>query len=70
MIVEDNSKESETRFVISGAKFALAKLRQAFVTAPILQHFNLECHIQIKTHTLDYAIGGIFSQLTLNNSDR
>ena len=42
-------------------------MRQAFIEAPILNHFNPEHHIQIETDTLDYAIGRIFSQLTSDN---
>ena len=41
-----------------------------FVEAPILNHFDPKHHIQIKTDTLDYAIGEIFIQLTLDNSGR
>ena len=38
-----------------------------FVEALILNHFDLERHIQIEINALDYAIGGIISQLTLDN---
>ncbi len=38
-----------------------------FVKSPILNHFNLKCHIQIKTDTSGYTISKILSQLTVNN---
>ena len=38
-----------------------------FVEAPILNYFNPKRHIQIEMDALDYAIGGIFSQLTLDD---
>ena len=37
---------------------------------PILQHFDLEYHIQIKTNTSNYAIDGVLSQLASNNLDQ
>ena len=39
-------------------------MRQAFTKAPILQHFDPECHIRIETDASGYAIGGVLSQLT------
>ncbi len=45
-------------------------MRQAFLEAPILNHFDPERHIRIETDALDYAIGGILSQLTLDDSGR
>ncbi len=42
-------------------------MRQAFVETPILNHFDPECHIRIKMDASGYAIGGILSQLTLDN---
>ena len=47
-----------------GAKLAFTELRQAFLKAPILYHFDLEYHIQIETDVSGYAIGGVLSQLT------
>ncbi len=46
------------------------KLKQAFVEALILNHFDLECHIQIETDNVGYAISRIFSQLTSDDLDR
>lgn len=57
-------------FLIFKAKIAFIKLRQVFIEAPILQHFNSKCHIRIKTEASGYAIGGILSQLTLDNLDQ
>ena len=39
-------------------------MRQAFTKAPILRHFDPECHIRIETDASGYAIGGVLSQLT------
>ena len=41
-------------------------MKQVFTKIPILQQFDLECHIRIETKTLGYAIGGVLNQL---NSD-
>ena len=46
---------------------ASTKLRQIFIEASILNHFDSECHIQIETDVLSYAINRILSQLTSNN---
>ena len=52
-----------------GARLAFTELRQAFVRAPIL-HFDPERHIRIETDASSYAIGGVFSQLTSDDSGR
>ena len=57
-----------TGFLTPGAKRAFTQLRQAFTKALILQHFDPECHIRIETDASGYAIGGVLSQLTLDNS--
>ena len=54
-------------FLTAKVKKALTKLGQAFVKASILNHFDLEHHIQIKTDVSGYNIGGIFRQQTLND---
>ena len=51
-------------FLTPGAKLAFTELRQAFLQAPILHHFDPECHIRIETDVSGYAIGGVFIQLT------
>ena len=45
-------------------------MRQAFVEALILNHFDLEHHIQNEMDTLSYAISEIFSQLTSDYLDQ
>ncbi len=57
-------------FFTSRTRKAFIKLRQAFVKTSILNHFDLEYYIQIETNASSYAIGGIFSQLTLNNESQ
>ena len=41
------------------------KLRQAFVKAPILHHFDPKHHIQIETDKSGYAIGEVLGPLIL-----
>lgn len=67
VIIKAKSKKFRTRFLTPGAKLAFVKLRQAFNTPPILHYSDLKYHICIKTDVSDYPIGGIFSQLTLDN---
>ena len=57
----------EPTFLTSDARKAFNQLRQVFTKAPILRHFDLECHIRIKTDASSYAIGGVLSQLTSNH---
>ncbi len=54
-------------FLTLEARKAFTKLKQAFVEAPILNHFDPEHHIQIETDASGYAIDRIFSQLTLDD---
>ena len=54
-------------FLIPRAKLAFIKLRQVFFKAPILYHLDLERHIWIETDVSSYTIGGVLSQLTLDN---
>ena len=62
-----NSKKTELGFLIPKARRVFTKLRQAFIKALILYHFNPERYIQVETNASGYAIGGVFSQLTLDN---
>ena len=48
-------------FFTSKAKKAFIKLRQAFIKAPILNHFDSKRFIKIVTNTFNYAISEIFS---------
>ena len=61
-----SARSEEPKFLTSEAKEAFNRLRQAFTEAPILRHFDPECHIRIKTDASGYAIGGVLSQLTPN----
>ncbi len=54
-------------FLIFETKKAFIKLRQAFVKAPILNHFDLEYDICNEIHIFGYVISRILSQLTLDN---
>ena len=58
---------SKSDFLTPGARLAFTKLRQAFVKALILHHFDLEHHIWIETNVSGYTIGGVLSQLTSDN---
>ncbi len=53
-------------FIISKLRLAFTKLRQAFVEALILNHFNLKHYIQIEIDVPGYIINGNFSQLSLD----
>ena len=57
----------EPNFLTPDAKKAFNHLQLAFIKAPILQHFDLESYIRIKTDASGYAIGGVLSQLNLNS---
>ena len=61
------SKKTESGFLTSGAKKAFTELRQTFVKALILHHFDLERHIRVKTDASDYAIGRVLSQQNSDN---
>ena len=61
-----NSNEV-TGYLTSETRLAFNKLRKAFTKAPILWHFDLECHIWIETNMLGYAISRVLSQLTSDN---
>ena len=55
--------ETGPSFLTPGARETFNRLRLAFIKAPILWHFDPECHIWIKTDTLGYAIGSVLSLL-------
>ena len=69
---KNSSKSKKTvrssNFLTLGAKLAFTKLRQAFFKAPNLYYFNLECHFRIEMDVSSYAIGGVLSQLTSDDS--
>ena len=57
----------ESDFLTPKARLAFTELRQAFVKASILYYFNPKCYIRIEIDVSGYAIGGVLSQLTLDN---
>ena len=71
---KNSSKSKKTvrslDFLTPGAKLAFTKLRQAFLKTSILHHFDLERHIRIEMDASGYAIGGVLSQLTLDDLGR
>ena len=65
-----SKKAVRSDFLTPGARLAFTKLRQVFVKALILHHFNPERYIRIEMDTSGYAIGGVLSQLTLDDLGR
>ncbi len=65
-----NFNSQSRSFLTSEAKKAFIKLKSIFVKAPILNHFDLEYHIQIKMDVYGYAIDGILNQLILYDLDQ
>ena len=61
---EKLSTSKNLAFLTANAKQTFTQLRQAFIEAPILSHFDLERHIGIETDASGYIIGGVLSQLT------
>ena len=62
--IVSNSAKNVSNYLTSDAKKAFNQLRQAFTKVPILQQFDPEQYIRVKTDALGYAIGGVLSQLT------
>ena len=60
--------ETGLSFLTSGAREAFNRIQLVFTKAPILRHFDPECHIRIKTDKLGYAIGCVLSQLASKTS--
>ena len=56
-----------TGYLTPECRLAFTQLKKAFTKAPILWHFDLECHIRIETNASGYAIDGVLNQLTLDN---
>ena len=54
-----NLSSQSALFLTFKPKKAFIKLRQVFVKAPILNHFDSERHIRIEIDALGYFIGGI-----------
>ena len=49
----------ELNFLTPNAKKIFNYLQLAFIKTPILRHFDLKSHIQIKTDALGNTIGGV-----------
>ena len=64
------NSNGDTGYLTPKARLVFTKLRKAFNKAPIIQHFDSECHIRIETDASRYAIDGVLSQLTLDNLGR
>ena len=62
--IVSNSAKNVSNYLTPGAKRAFDQLRQAFIKASILQHFNPEQYIRVETDACGYVIGGVLSQLT------
>ena len=60
--------EAGPSFLTPEARSAFNRLRLAFTEAPILRHFDPECHIWIETDASGYAIGDVLSQLASGTS--
>ena len=63
-----NAKNTGQSFLTPETRSGFNHLRLAFTEAPILWHFDLECHILIETDASGYAIGGVLSQLASGTS--
>ena len=63
-----DAKEAGPSFLTPEARSAFNRLRLAFTEAPILRHFDPECHIRIETDASGYAIGSVLSQLASGTS--
>ncbi len=58
---------SKARFFLTPeARLVFTQLSQACTKAPILHHFDPECHIRIETDAFSYVISGVLNQLTLD----
>ena len=55
--------EAGPSFLTPKTRIAFNHLWLAFTKAPILQYFDLKCHIRIETDVSGYAIDGVLSQL-------
>ena len=57
------NRKAGAGFFTFAAKLTFIQLRQAFIKAPILYHFDLESHIGLEIDILGYAIGSVLSKL-------
>ena len=63
-----NAKKAGSSFLTPEARSIFNRLWLAFTKAPILRHFDPECHIWIETNASGYAIGDVLSQLASGTS--
>ena len=63
-----STKDGRPSFLTPKARSAFNRLWLAFNKAQILWHFDLKCHIQIKTDALGYTIGSVLNQLASRTS--
>ena len=63
-LLNSRNREAGTGFFTPKARLTFIQLRQAFVEAPILHHFDQESHIWIETNASGYAIGNVLSKLS------
>ena len=61
MHVSNIRATEEPNFLTPDAKKTFNYLRLAFIKTPILRHFDLKSHIQIKINVSDYAMDRVFS---------
>ena len=54
-------------YLTPNSKVAFNQLKKAFIKAPIFCHFDPEYHIRIEIDASGYTIGGVLSQLILDN---
>ena len=60
----DHVSHAVSNYLTPDAKKAFDQLRQAFIEAPIFQHFDPERYIWVETDAFGHTIGGVLSQLT------
>ena len=63
-----DAKIARPSFLTPETKSTFNYLRLTFIKAPILWHFDPECHIRIETNASDYAINGVLNQLASGTS--
>ena len=63
-----DATEDGSKFLIPDARTTFNRLRLAFIEAPILRHFDPECHIWIETNALGYAISRVLNQLNFGTN--
>ena len=63
-----DAMEKGPKFLTLDVRTAFNRLRLAFTKAPILWHFDPECHIWIEIDVSGYAIDGVLCQLTFGTN--